>query len=129
MTHKSRIGVVCIDCKTEDLGAATAFWSAMLGMEGKIDERGKYASFDGHAGYPKVLLQSVDHEPRVHLDIETDDMEAECERLKALGAREIARIRTWIVMEAPTGHRFCLVRPQGDDWPGAAKAFETGEQA
>ena len=124
MAHKSRIGVICIDCQTEDLSEATGFWSAMLGMEAEIDERGKYASFDGHAGYPKVLLQAVDHEPRVHLDIETDDKDAECERLKALGAREIARIRSWIVMEAPTGQRFCLVGPQGKDWPGEARTFE-----
>ncbi len=41
--HKQRIGVVCIDCKTDDLTEAAAFWSAMLGKEGKIDERGKYA--------------------------------------------------------------------------------------
>ena len=123
MTHRQRIGVVCIDCKTEDLTQATAFWSAMLGKQGKIDERGKYASFDDHTGMPKVLLQAVDHEPRVHLDIETDDKEAECERLKALGATEVARVRSWIVMEAPTGHRFCLVGPQGDDFPGDAKEF------
>ena len=123
MTHKQRIGVVCIDCKTDDLTDATAFWSAMLGKEGRIDERRKYTVFDGHQGRPRVLLQAVDHDPRVHLDIETDDRDAECERLKALGAKEIERIRTWIVMEAPTGHRFCLVGPQGDDWPGDAKEF------
>ncbi|XDA98052.1 VOC family protein [Sulfitobacter sp. LCG007] len=123
MAHKQRIGVVCIDCKTEDLTEAVAYWSAMLGMEGEIDERGKYAAFDDHSGRPRVLLQAVDHEPRVHLDIETDDKDAECERLKGLGAKEIARIRTWIVMEAPTGHRFCLVGPQGDDFPGDAKEF------
>ena len=121
--HKQRIGVVCIDCKTEDLTKAVGFWSAMLGMEGEIDERGKYAVFDGHAGYPRVLLQAVDHEPRVHLDFETDDRDAESERMRALGAREVARIKTWIVMEAPTGHRFCLVQPQGKDFPGDAKEF------
>ncbi len=118
--HRTRIGVVCIDCQGEDLTGATAFWSAALGKTGVIDERGKYAVFDGHKGYPKVLLQAVDHPSHVHLDIETDDPEAECARLKRLGAREIERIRTWIVMEAPTGHRFCLVRPQGEDWPGDA---------
>ncbi|WP_347311532.1 VOC family protein [Defluviimonas sp. SAOS-178_SWC] len=123
MSHRSRIGVVCIDCKTDDLTEAVGFWSAMLGRKGEIDERGKYAVFDDHTGYPRVLLQAVDHEPRVHLDIETDDRDAECERLKALGAKEVARIKTWIVMEAPTGHRFCLVRPQGDDFPGNAKEF------
>lgn len=129
MTHKSRISVVCIDCKTDDLSEATAFWSAMLGKEAELDERGKYAQFDGHTGHPKVLFQAVDHEPRVHLDIEMDDMEAECARLKGLGATEVDRIRSWIVMEAPTGHRFCLVGPQGDDWPGDAATFEGGMQA
>lgn len=123
MSHRSRIGVVCIDCKTDDLTEAAGFWSAMLGMKGEIDEAGKYAVFDDHAGLPRVLLQAVEHEPRVHLDIETDDREAECARLKALGAKEVARIKTWIVMEAPTGHRFCLVRPQGNDFPGNAKEF------
>ncbi|SEO71480.1 hypothetical protein SAMN04490248_11042 [Salinihabitans flavidus] len=127
MAHKSRIGGVCIDCQTDDLTEATAFWSAMLGKRGKIDEDGKYAEFDGHSGYPKVLLQAVDHAPRVHLDIETDDQEAECARLTALGATEVARIKEWIVMEAPTGHRFCLVAaPQGEDWPGDAAEFDGG---
>jgi len=123
MTHKSRIGVLCIDCQTDDLGPAAAFWSALLGKEGKVDPDGKYAQFDGHEGYPKVLLQKVDHDPRVHLDIETDDREAECARLKALGATEVARVKEWIVMQAPTGHRFCLVGPQGEDWPGTARNF------
>lgn len=118
MSHRSRIG-----CQTDDLTEAVAFWSAMLGKKGEIDEAGKYATFDDHTGYPRVLLQAVGHEPRVHLDIETDDREAECARLKTLGAKEVARVKTWIVMEAPTGHRFCLVRPQGDDFPGDAREF------
>lgn len=124
MSHHSRIGVLCIDCQTDDLGPATAYWSAMLGMDGKVDADGKYTVFNDHKGYPKVLLQAVDHPPHVHLDIETDDQEAECARLKGLGAREVSRVKQWIVMEAPTGHRFCLVAPQGDDFPGDAGEFE-----
>ncbi|SNR32878.1 VOC family protein [Puniceibacterium sediminis] len=120
MSHKSRIGCLVIDCQTDDLTEACAFWSAALGKEGRVDADGKYAEFDGHAGYPKILLQAVDHAPRVHLDIETDDREAEAERLKAAGAREIGKMKTWTVMEAPSGHRFCLVGPQGEDFPGDA---------
>ncbi len=45
------------------------------------------------------------------LDIESDDVEAEARRLEALGAKRIEAVRTWIVMEAPTGQRFCVVRP------------------
>lgn len=122
--HKSRIGVLCIDCQTEDLTEAAAFWGAMLGKDCVVGPDGRYAQVDGHKGHPKVLLQAVEHEPRVHLDIETDDREAECARLEKLGAKVVARIKTWIVMQAPTGHRFCLAGPQGDDWPGNAKEFD-----
>ena len=73
---------------------------------------------------PMILLQKVDHPSRVHLDIESDDIEAEVARLEKLGARRIEWIERWWVMEAPTGQRFCVVRPQrgplGDDanvWP------------
>ncbi|GMG80940.1 VOC family protein [Paralimibaculum aggregatum] len=124
MTHRSRIGVIVIDCQTEDLGPATEFWAVALGVSGKVDPDGKYAVLADRKGYPKVLLQAVEHESRVHLDIETDDREAEATRLEALGARRVAAIKGWIVMEAPTGHRFCLVKPQGDDFPGDARTWE-----
>ena len=48
------------------------------------------------------------------MDIESDDKEAEVARLEALGAKVVARIQRWIVMEAPTGHRFCVV-PMDED--------------
>ena len=121
--HRSRLGVAVIDCQTGDLVPAVRFWSGALGTEGAIDDEGKYAVFEGQSG-PRVLLQAVDHEPRVHLDLETDDKEAEVRRLNALGAREVARIKSWIVMEAPTGHRFCVVGPQGDDFAGDAARWE-----
>jgi predicted enzyme related to lactoylglutathione lyase len=120
MAHRSRIGVIVIDCQTSDLGPATEFWKKALGVSGKVDDDGKYAVLADRAGYPKILLQSVDHDPRVHLDIETDDREAEAARLEAIGAVVVNRVKSWIVMEAPTGHRFCLVGPQGDDFPGDA---------
>jgi catechol 2,3-dioxygenase-like lactoylglutathione lyase family enzyme len=123
MAHRSRIGVIVIDCQTANLADATAFWTNALGVTGKVDEDGKYAVLADREGYPKLLLQTVDHEPRVHLDIETDDREAEAARLEALGARIVKRVKDWIVMEAPTGHRFCLVSPQGDDFPGGAAAW------
>ncbi len=56
-----------------------------------------------------IEVQRVDHPSRVHLDIETDDIEAEVARLEALGARRVSDIRRWVVMEAPTGQRFCVI--------------------
>lgn len=128
MTHRMRLAAVCIDCRTDDLTEAMAFWSAMLGAPAERDETGRYAAIGDQDSYPHVLLQAVDHEPRVHLDFETDDREAECDRLAALGAKVVARVKTWIVMEAPTGQRFCLVRPQSAHFPGegrvAARSFD-----
>lgn len=54
-------------------------------------------------------MQSVTHPSRVHIDIEADDIEAEVARLEKLGARRIQKIKRWVVMEAPTGQRFCVV--------------------
>ena len=122
--HQSRLGVFVIDCKTADLADAAAFWGAALGQEVTIDDDGKYATVGAYDRHPRLLLQAVDHQPRVHMDIETDDREAESARLLKLGAKEIARIKSWIVMEAPTGHRFCLVEPQGDDFPEGAAAWD-----
>ncbi len=61
-------------------------------------------------------VQNVAHESRVHLDIESDDVEAEVARLEALGAKRVAKVKTWWVLEAPTGQRFCIV--QGRDLAG-----------
>jgi hypothetical protein len=59
----------------------------------------------------------------VHLDIETDDIDAEVRRLEALGARRVAQIRSWWVMEAPTGQRFCVVRRSSPDFDAKANAW------
>jgi len=37
-------------------------------------------------------------------------VDAEADRLEALGAKKIAFVKRWWVMEAPTGQRFCIVR-------------------
>ncbi len=126
MAHKSRLGCIVIDCQTDDLGAACAFWSATLGHDGKIDDDGRYAVLKGPEGEVKVLIQAVDHAPRVHLDIETDDKAAERDRLIALGAREVGPVKDWIVMEAPTGHRFCVVDRQRGGFEHNARVWEGG---
>jgi hypothetical protein len=84
-----------------------------LGRPAKpADADGKYIELDTPVDEPVVMVQRVQHESRVHLDIESDDVEAEVRRLEALGAKRVEAIKTWVVMEAPTGQRFCVVRPQ-----------------
>jgi predicted enzyme related to lactoylglutathione lyase len=112
--HHARLAGFIIDCKTEDVEAAAKFWGAALGYELKpAEERASphYWELLTDDGL-HVEVQQVDHDSRVHLDIESDDIEAEVRRLEALGAKRVRNIETWVVMEAPTGQRFCVVRPQ-----------------
>jgi hypothetical protein len=120
--HRSRLAAFVIDCRTDDLGRETQFWSGALGLPVRGEPEGTpaYAELDAPAGEPKVLLQQVEHESRVHLDIETDDIDAEVKRLEGLGAKRVAQVRSWWVMEAPSGQRFCVVRPQRSDFPAGA---------
>jgi len=114
--HHSRLSTIVIDCQVDELAPAADFWSQALGRPiASVDQDGdgKYAELQTAADEPIILLQKVDHSSRVHLDIETDDLDAEVARLERLGARRIAFVRgRWWVLEAPSGHRFCVVQPQ-----------------
>jgi hypothetical protein len=74
---------------------------------------------------PIVQIQRVEHESRVHIDIETDDIPAEVARLGQLGAKVVNRLERWVVMEAPTGQRFCVVRVQRPGFPKNAIRWES----
>ena len=120
--HKSRFAGFIIDCRTDDLEAAAAFWGGALGMKIRAlpGEEGKYIELVDPDERLHIEVQSVSHPSRVHLDIESDDVDAEVRRLEALGAKRVEKINTWWVLEAPTGQRFCVVR---------AKAPAFGEHA
>jgi predicted enzyme related to lactoylglutathione lyase len=125
--HRSQLAGFIIDCRTEDLEAAAEFWSAALGLEAAIDPdpaEAAYRLLKTRPGEVHIEVQKVDHPSRLHLDIETDDVEAEVRRLEALGARRIADVRRWVVMEAPTGQRFCVVRPQRANFKRDANTWE-----
>jgi predicted enzyme related to lactoylglutathione lyase len=113
--HQSRLCTFVLDCQVDDLAASTEFWSKALGKPvGEADPEGdgKYASLRTEKDEPILLLQRVDHESRIHLDIETDDIDAEVERLEKLGAKKLEKVKRWVVMQAPSGHRFCVIRKQ-----------------
>lgn len=130
--HRSKLCGFVIDCQVEDLDAAAAFWSRALGkpVAPLSPDEPNYRSLPAEDGQPLLLLQKVAHPSRVHLDIEADDLEAEVKRLEGLGARRVEFVRErWWVMEAPTGHRFCVVRPQrgpleghANEWPDESRS-------
>ncbi len=125
--HRSRINGMLIDCRTEDIDAAARFWAAALGRAIDPDHpgtRGNYRMLETPPGEISVQIQRVDHESRIHLDIETDDVAAEVARLEKLGAMIDKRMERWVVMRAPSGHRFCVVRVQRDGFSDDAITWE-----
>lgn len=108
--HKSRLGNIVIDCRTGNLLADARFWSEALGypLPGDLDVQSRFIKLVTPPGEMQVIIQRVDHDSRAHLDIETDSIEAEIARLEALGAILVDRKEKWVVMQAPSGHRFCV---------------------
>lgn len=110
-----RFGLV-LDCA--DPERLAEFWAAALDYV-NVGSAGAYVALyprDGNG--PKLLLQHVDEaksvKNRMHLDIDTADVEAEADRLAGLGARrattDICREHgsSWIVMSDPEGNEFCI---------------------
>lgn len=122
--HKSELAGIIIDCQTGpgagDLDAAARFWSEALHLPIRTEAyppESRYRKFADGPGGTHIEVQKVDHPSRVHLDIGAENVPAEVQRLEGLGAKVVERIQTWVVMEAPTGHRFCVVPKQFENLP------------
>ncbi|GAB5378391.1 MAG: hypothetical protein AcusKO_48530 [Acuticoccus sp.] len=124
MVHRSGLAGFIIDCETEDVAAAADFWSEALGNTRRRKPQGRYVLLENEAGL-HVEVQKVAHPSRIHIDIATDDVPAEVARLERLGARTVSRVRTWVVMEAPTGHRFCVIRAPKRGFEAHANVWDT----
>jgi len=122
--HKSQLAGFIIDCDTDDLEGAAEFWSRALGYKTRSEPGdSKYVLLETGPEEVYVEVQKVDHPSRVHLDIETDDIEAEVQRLEKLGALRLGPVRNWVGMEAPTGQRFCVVKPQRSGFEDNANSW------
>ena len=125
--HYSRLCAVLIDCNTPNVDEAARFWSEALGRavdSNHPNSRRNYRMLETPPDEPIVKIQRVDHESRVHIDIETDDIPGEVARLEKLGAKVVSRQQPWVVMEAPTGQRFCVVRVQRPGFPKNANRWD-----
>lgn len=127
MAHYSRLYAIVLDVPAADHDTTVTFWRGALGTPLERVER--YPEFHG-AKLPThdllLLAQQVgDGAPGVHVDIHTDDLDAEVTRLEVLGATRIEHHDRWWVMRDPAGVTFCVVldRPgtlnttNATEWP------------
>lgn len=129
--HHSRISTLMIDCLEDSFEEALAFWPRALGLKAPRrptpDQR--YVTLGEIPGPLFVRLQKVQADPGYHLDIESDDVPAEANRLEAVGARRKYKVRRWWVLEDPSGNAFCVIQPESVGFPEMAKSWEGQDAA
>ena len=122
--HRSRLAHFVID--VADLDRGTAFWSAALdAVEEPLNPGSStvYRRLRLPDAPIRILLQRTSdpkvHKERMHLDLETDDVEAEVRRLEALGAtrwdHQQERGHDFWVMRDPWGNEFCVLQTEFPD--------------
>jgi hypothetical protein len=123
--HRSRLSTLLIDTPKDSARATSDFWSAALGVPARpVPGEEQYTSLVGAFPELVVAVQSVDDAPRYHLDIETDDVEAETERLIGLGA---VLLRQWLecrILQAPGGHLLCVIPQHSEFFDKLARTWE-----
>jgi len=123
--HRSRLSTLLIDTPNDSARAASDFWSAALGVPARpVPGEEQYTDLVGAFPELVVAVQSVDDAPRYHVDIETDDVEAETERLIGLGA---VLLRQWLecrILQAPGGHLLCVIPQHSESFDKLAHTWE-----
>jgi predicted enzyme related to lactoylglutathione lyase len=133
--HRNLLNTIVIDVPSPDVGRTVAFWAGALGATPVTTRMPNYHILDDAAEPNRVVVQDTGAGPaRVHFDIHTDDLDAEVQRLVALGATVVDpqgadHPGRWVVMRDPAGLEFCVVwalnelRPQSvrDDFERRSK--------
>jgi catechol 2,3-dioxygenase-like lactoylglutathione lyase family enzyme len=108
-----RLGSTVINCA--DLEAMTDFWSRALALEPNHREpTDEFRVLRGTAVNVSLQLATtpVTARDQMHLDLYSDEVDAEVERLRGLGARFERRVEEpddlYVVLLDPEGNEFCV---------------------
>src|SRR5215510_2213208 len=117
MSHYSRRDMVVIDVPAAHHAREVEFWQAATGQTlTRNERRPEYHGALLPGRRFGLLTQRLDEgTARVHLDIHTDDLEAEVARLERLGAQRVTQVHSWWIMRDPAGLPFCVL----PDAPGS----------
>lgn len=124
--YHSRVSTLMIDCLADRFEDSIAFWTRALGFAKprRPADNQKYLTLGRLEGPLFVRLQKVGTDPGYHLDIESDDINAEADRLEAAGANRKYRLKRWWVLEDASGNAFCVIRPESEGFPEGANRWE-----
>jgi hypothetical protein len=105
---------ICIDSPAGLHDKEVAFWRSALSWCWAASDSDEFAGklYPPSGASVQLLFQRLgqdDQGPKVraHIDLRTDDIEADAQRLLQLGATHVEHGRGWIVLRDPTGLVFC----------------------
>ncbi len=126
MAHRSRLNTLVIDVPGTRFADAVAFWAAALGRQPNRDpaEAQPYLRLEGANALAGVVLQKIDEPARYHVDVATDDVAAEVQRLVAAGATVVGPVETWVVLRDPAGLFLCVIPAEDDDFQASSTVWE-----
>ena len=123
--HRSRLAVAVIDVPHAQRQDVVSFYEGLTGTSSRLGHDHEEFSVFGEGSGFQLLVQSIEGQPGVHLDVHTDNLEAEVSRLVGLGAVERVRHGHWVILEDPSGMTFCVVpTPLGDRSLEGANVFD-----
>ena len=115
------IGSIVI--RVDNLERQMAFWRAALGYEPRHEPGDDFAILQPPGGAGTCISldrvpAALQIPPRLHLDLYTDEQDAEVQRLVALGATRVEWSKRpadadYVIMADPEGNRFCVVDTAG----------------
>ena len=110
---RSIVDQVCLDIPPSRYDEECTFWRDLTGWD--LTERGgEFRRLERPADVAiMLLLQRLDDEqPGVtgHLDLGSDDAEAEAARHVALGAKHLRTAEGWVTLADPSGRVYCVTR-------------------
>jgi len=110
--HRSRVDQVALDLPVEVHAVESDFWATLLDAAAEPTDAEEFSVIDRRPELPlRVLLHRLE-EPtgtaRAHLDLASDDRDAEVARHRGLGAEFVRRHEGWTVLRDPAGLLYCV---------------------
>jgi catechol 2,3-dioxygenase-like lactoylglutathione lyase family enzyme len=123
--HRSRLRAVIIDVPDVDLAPSVTFWATALGRSPNrpVAAAHPYLSLLPSDKGIRVTFQRIDGPARFHVDIETDDVDAEVRRLGSAGGQVVERVEDWVVLRDPAGLLLCVIPVDSGDFDEAATSW------
>ncbi len=109
----SLVDQVCLDIPAVRFDSEAGFWAGLTGWERRRGSLPEFDYLERPDGVPlRVLLQRLGDDDsgvvRAHLDLASEDREAEVARHTALGAVVVRRTDRWTTLRDPAGRDYCV---------------------